>query len=179
MDTSLVVLLICFTLSVIVSVGVAAWVWIGARTLLSSAVEACRQLEACVKQRTSMADEVAALRVPLEMAVARATMVIDLTQKATTEMAGNMAAVPKMVEALADIAKRQIEILDQIKNTAQILYTSLHGKGPQRGSRPVDPQVSDQEYEVQELMREHGMGREEALEMTQHDRALAGFRVTR
>ena len=179
MDPSLVVLLIFFTLSIVASVGTVVWAWVGARTLLSSAVESCRQLEATVKQRSSMADEVAALRAPLEMAAARSAILIEATQKATTELAGNLASVPKMVEALAEIAKREIELLEQIKGTAQTLYSALHGKGQERGYRPTDPMVADHEYEIQKYMQEEGLGRSEAEDQVQHDRTLPGFRVTR
>jgi len=186
MDPSIVILLCLFTLSTVSSVGLSAWMWYRARRssqeaekLSSSAVDAIRMLEQAVAQRSSIADEVSALRAPLEMAAARSAVLIEATQKATTELAGNLASVPKMVEALAEIAKREIELLEQIKGTAQTLYSALHGKGPQRGYKPTDPMVADHEYEIQKYMQEEGLGRSEAEDQVQHDRTLPGFRVTR
>jgi len=186
MDVSLVVLLVAFVLSVVAHGSLAAYQWhrasqqsTVATQLLSSAVESCRQLEACVKQRTSMADEVAALRGPLTESVVRAKMLAEEVHKATVEMAGNLAGIPKMTEALTEIAKRQLEILEQIKGTAKTLYEALYSKDPKRRFMPTSPEAADQEYEMNRLMQETGMSRTEAQEQIRHDQMLDGFRVTR
>jgi hypothetical protein len=186
MDVSLVVLLVVFVMSIVAHGALAAYQWhrasqqsATATQLLSSAVDSCRQLEQCVRQRSSMADEVAALRSPLEQSVGWAKVLNDEVHKATVEMAGNLAGIPKMTEALVEIAKRQVEILEQIKATAKTLYSALYDKDPRRTFKPASPEVSDQEYEVNRLMQEHGMARAEALEQIDHDQRLSGFRVTR
>jgi hypothetical protein len=185
-DPSLVVLLCVFTLSVVANGALAAYQWHSARQqsnvatqLLSSAIESCRQLEECVRQRSSMADEVAALRGPLTEASVRSALLFEKVDGATKEMAGNLASVPKMIETMTVIAQREVEILEQIKLTAKSLYSALYPKDPKRTTRGPAPEVLDQEYETQQFMQEHNVSRAEAEEMVQHDRMLEGFRVTR
>jgi hypothetical protein len=126
-----------------------------------------------------MADEVAALKEPLVESSVRAKLLIDEVHKATTEMAGNLASIPAMTEALAEIAKRQIAILEQVQSTAKSLYTALYSKDPKHGFTQTSPEAADREYEIQRRMEEFGMSRAAAEEESQRDRMLDGFRVTR
>jgi hypothetical protein len=126
-----------------------------------------------------MADEVAALRGPLTEAGVRSSLLIEQVNRATAEMAGNLASVPKMIEIMTGMAQKQTELLEQLRLTAKSLYSALYPKDPKRTTRPPTAEVADQAYETQQFMQEHGVSRAEAEEMIQHDRRLDGFRVTR
>lgn len=185
MDPSLVVLLCVFVISVVVHGAIVAW--LSGRslrtaqqteTMLSSAVDAARALEQTVAQRSSMADEVSALRQPLtESVVAARQLSVDL-QKAIAEMAGNLISVPKMIEAIAEIGKRQVEILEAVNKTAETLYDSLHMKTPQASMRSYDPAMADREYAINQLQRMHGMSREEAAEQIRNKGLWDALSVT-
>ncbi len=185
MDVSLVVLLCVFTVSVVVHVLLSAWLFGRSlrtaqqtATMISSAMEVAKALEQTVAQRSSMADEVAALRQPLTESVAHAKILHEAVQKATAEMAGNLMAVPKMIEAICELGKRQVEIAEAVKNTASVLYNALHAKAPQANMQAYDPINADREYAIAELSRTHGIPRKEAEEHLSDERLWGGFNVT-
>ena len=186
MDTSLVVLLCVFVLSVVVNGALVAWEWgrsqrssQEAANLLSSAIEVSKSLEKTVAQRSSMADEVAALRQPLTESVVQARMLSEDLQKATREMAGNLIAVPKMVEAIAELGKKQVGILEAVNKTAGTLYDALHAKEGKTNYRPYDAVDADREYAITELQRAHGLTRQEAEENVNKPSLWEGLSLNR
>ena len=186
MDPSLVVLLCVFVLSVVVNGALVAWE--GGRSrrssqeaanLLSSAIEVVKTLEKTVAQRSSMADEVAALRQPLTESVVGARMLSEELQKATREMAGNLIAVPKMVEVIAEMGKRQVAILEAVNKTAGTLYDALHAREAKTNYRPYDAVEADREYAIGELQRVHGLTRQEAEENVNSQKLWEGLSLNR
>jgi hypothetical protein len=186
MDPSLVVLLCVFVLSVVVNGALVAVAWSRSlrssqqtANLLSSAIEVSKSLEKTVAQRSSMADEVAALRQPLTESVVGARMLSEDLQKATREMAGNLIAVPKMVEVIAEMGKRQVAILEAVNKTAETLYGALHSKDAKAGYRPYDAVDADREYAIGELQRAHGLTRQEAEENVNSQKLWEGLSLNR
>lgn len=184
MDPSLVVLLCVFVLSVVVHGALVAWV-AGrshrssqeAANLLSSAIEVSKALERTVAERSSMADEVAALRQPLTEAAVKSALLTEALNTATNEMARNLVSVPGMVEAIAELGKKQVAILEAVNKTAGILYDSLHAKEAKTNYRPYDAASADREYAIKELQRTHGLTRQEAEENVNSQRLWEGFRL--
>jgi len=184
MDPSLVVLLCVFVISVLAHGALSAYSWSKssrssqeAANLLSSAVECTRTLEKTVAQRSSMADEVAALRQPLTESVVQAKMLSEEVQKATKEMAGNLLAVPRMIELMAEMAKKQVELLEAVQVTAKTLHEALYSKDAKQGYKPYDAAAADREYETQQLQRS-GLSRQEAEERA-GSKMWDGFSITR
>jgi len=182
MDPSLVVLLCVFVISVIAHGVLSAISWSKASRssqeaarLLSSAVEVTRALEQTVAQRSSMADEVAALRQPLTEAVVKAGLLHATAQEATVEMAKNLITVPKMIELMTEMAKKQVQLLEAVQSTAKTLYDALHSKDPKAGYTAPDPAAADREYEIREMQRA-GLSRQEAEDRA--GRSWEAFNIT-
>lgn len=86
----------------------------------------------------------------------------DTVGPAAAELQTNMAAVPKLLEAVARVGQAQLEIMQAQRAAGQAKHDNPFGR-PNGSMPPKDIEAANLEYEVGEIMRSQGVSREQAL----------------
>ena len=93
---------------------------------------------------------------------ARATRLEAALTPAAAELQASMAAVPKLLEAVAKVGSAQLEIMQAQRASHAERQAPPFGK-PNVPIPPRDVESANQAYEVDQMVRAQGISREEAM----------------